>query len=155
MLFICGEPHSPNAEGEMVSTVSRSEGVLGLCTCSRALLKQQYLNFFPCALRGKVFKTGNILLKDNRTALKSSFSQAFSHSMHEHLLLEEIMWAAPSGMGQAKSAQRSLLCYGRLSMLAGCSPLGTFSAGTSCEAHPASKSDVVVRAQISIVTVKM
>lgn len=49
----------------------------------------------------------------------------------------------------------SRLCYGWVLTLAGCSPLGTFSAGTSCEAHSASKSEVVVRAQISIDTVKM
>lgn len=46
-------------------------------------------------------------------------------------------------------------CCGWVPMLAGCPPLGTFSAGTSHEACPASKSEVVVRPQISIVTMKM
>lgn len=46
-------------------------------------------------------------------------------------------------------------CYGQVSALAGYSPLGTFSAGTSHEAYSASKSEVGVGAQMSIVTVKM
>lgn len=81
----------------------------------------------------------------------------FFQSMHEHLVLEEILWAALSGLGQASSVWRGLQyrsqgastgepqSCGHVSVLADCSLMRTLPAGSFCEAPPALKPEVVVQ----------
>lgn len=149
MHFTWNELDSPNAEGETVSTVSRSESVLGRCTCSHALLKQQYLNFSLNALSEKIFDTWNILLKDNRTALKRSFSQAFFCSMHEQI---SVLWSAVlvprCQRWRVTSAMVGSWCW--LIALH-----WDFLCWKVLWNTPCTKSEVVERAAVSIVTVKM
>lgn len=91
----------------------------------------------------------------------------FSHSIHEHVLLEEIVWATPSGMGQASSVQHGLQCwsqgtstvepqcYGQVSVLADCSLLRTLSGGNFLWSTPCTKTSGSGWAQISPVAAKM
>lgn len=130
--FTCDEL---DAERETVPTVSRSEGVWGLCTLPCPSPQTTILELLPLHSEGKGFERLKHPAERQWTCTEKQLSRCFLamffHSMHEHLLLEEMMWAALSGMGQASCAGPKVLalcipqCFGQDSVLADCSLLRT------------------------------
>lgn len=110
--FICAELDSPDAEGETIPSVSRNESVLGLCTLPCCCPQTTVLELLPLHSKGKGFERLKYPAERQWNCTEKELSRSslvmFSHSMHEHLQLEEIVWAAPCGMGQASCAQHGL-----------------------------------------------
>lgn len=112
--FICAELDSPDAEGETVPTVRRSESVLGFCTLPCPSPQTTVLELLPLHSKGKGFERLKYPAERQWNCTEKQLSRCslimFFHSVHEHLLLEEIVWAAPCGVGQSSCAQHGLQC---------------------------------------------